>query len=49
MVMKKILETKALEILSKVAKKTAEKEANSACFAFAYQPKMPDALKKNKQ
>lgn len=47
--MKKDNEKKILQALSKLVMATAEKEADSACFLFSYQPKMPDELKKVKR
>lgn len=44
--MKRETKKKTLEILAKMAMATATKEANSACFLFGYQPKVPDELKK---
>ena len=40
------MKQKTMEIFSKIVKGTAEKEADSACLLFAYQPKMPEQLKK---
>lgn len=49
LIMKKNVELKSLEILAKLAFSTAAKEANSACFLFGYQPKVPAALKEKKE
>lgn len=40
----KRVENKVLEIVSKVALKSAKKEANSACMFLGYQPKAPDSI-----
>ena len=37
---------KARKLVNKMAKKSAEKAANSACCFWAYQPKEPKAVKK---
>lgn len=44
--MKEKVEIKMLKTISKVIMTTAKKEANSACFLFGYQPKIPNGLKK---
>lgn len=46
--MEKNKKQKTLELLAKVVFSTAEKEANSACFLFGYQPKVPTELKAKK-
>lgn len=38
----------ALNVLAKVTRKEAEREAASACFFLAYQPKVPGKLKEHK-
>lgn len=38
---------KLLNTLAAAIRKTAEKEANSACMLIGYQPKKPESLKKN--
>lgn len=47
--MRRETKKKVLEVLAKMAMATASKEADSACFLFGYQPKMPDKLKKIKK
>lgn len=47
--MRKETKNKVLEVLAKMAMASASKEADSACFLFGYQPKMPDKLKKIKK
>ena len=47
--MKHTVEKKAMEVLAKVVKATAQKEADSACFLFSYQPKLPKQLKNKNQ
>lgn len=46
--MEKYIKKKSLELLAKIVFSTAEKEANSACFLFGYQPKVPTKLKAQK-
>lgn len=38
-----------LGLLAKASKGTAMKETNGACIIWAYQPKMPQALKEAKK
>ncbi len=40
------LKGKALSLISKVAFIEASKSANTSCICFAYQPKLPNAIKK---
>ncbi len=44
--MRKEMKEIPLKLISKIALKTAEKEANSACFFIGYQPKAPETVKK---
>lgn len=44
--MRRETKERTLKVLAKMAIMSATKEANSACFLFGYQPKMPDELKK---
>ncbi len=44
--MKKIMKELPLKLVSQIALKTAQKEANSACLFLGYQPKAPDNMKK---
>ncbi len=37
-----------LFVVSKIALRTAETEANSACICIGYQPKVPGKLKKSR-
>lgn len=46
--MEKNIKQKSLELLAKIVFLTAKKEANSACFLFGYQPKVPTELKTKK-
>lgn len=39
------LKKEALKLVSKAALLNAEKEVNSACVLWGYQPKMPETLK----
>lgn len=40
----KQIENKVFEMVSKVALRTAKKQANSACMFLGYQPKAPDKI-----
>ena len=40
------MKKEVLKGISKLMQKSAAKEANSACFAYIYQPKTPEAVKK---
>nr|WP_319488913.1 cyclic lactone autoinducer peptide [uncultured Caproiciproducens sp.] len=40
------IKTKALSMASKVAFHEARKSANTSCPLFAYQPQIPEAVKK---
>lgn len=44
--MKKQMEQKVLNVVSKVAMGTAKKTANSACMFFGYQPELPQSVSK---
>lgn len=44
--MKNKIKRNVLKLVAKAAYNTAEKEANSACMFFSYQPKVPKQLKK---
>jgi cyclic lactone autoinducer peptide len=35
-----------MKLVSRIAIKEACKSANTSCITFAYQPKLPDAVKK---
>ena len=47
--MKQKIEKATLGLLAKVARATAEREVNSACFLFAYQPEIPRKLENMKK
>ena len=47
--MNKDAKKKTLEVVARIVMATAVKEADSACLLFAYQPKMPDELKRRKK
>ena len=48
-ILKHNVKVKTMEALAKVVKATAQKEEDSACFLFGYQPKVPSGLKNKKQ
>lgn len=44
--MKSSMKFQAMRLVSKLAQKEAIKSANSSCMCFAFQPKLPEAVKK---
>lgn len=44
--MKKTVKELALGVIAKMALEEAKKGANSACLGIAYQPNVPDSIKK---
>lgn len=42
-------EKKMLSFMANLALKSAERQADSACLMFGYEPKKPESLKKNRK